>query len=57
MPNSNAEPRLTFERFHALTMPLVGPERLELFLMLADDVRDAAWDELARRIDRERWSR
>jgi hypothetical protein len=56
--NCNAEPRFTFERFCRLTKPLVGPERLALFLLLSDEAGDAAWDELAKSIDSERgWGR
>jgi len=55
MFHPNGEPYLTFERFRALTAPLVGPERLELFLLLAPEVRSAAWDALATEIERERW--
>jgi hypothetical protein len=55
--NPSAEPGLTFDRFRALTAPLLGPERLELFLLLPDEVREQAWDDLARRIDSERQAR
>ena len=54
MTDPTADPSLTFARFRALTGPLLGPERLELFLMLPAEVRDQAWEDLALRIDSER---
>jgi hypothetical protein len=50
-----SHPSLTFDRFRALTWPLLGPERLELFLLLAPEVREAAWEDLLERINGERY--
>jgi len=55
--NPSAGPGLTFDRFRALTGPLLGPERLELFLLLHAEVREQAWDDLALRIESERQAR